>query len=205
MKTVFNLIIVDESGSMCSIQHQALTGMNETLQSIRSEAKKHPEIKQTVTLLTFDSDELKYHYNNVDALHVEDLPSDAYTPNAATPLYDAIGNGIARVQAKIKKGDKALVTIITDGYENSSEEYNLPMIVNLIDNLKRRGWTFTIIGADTIDLDSMAASFHIQASLKFAQTECGTKKMFERDRAARAHYNECLREGRAMDEADYFK
>ena len=36
MKTrVFNLIILDESGSMSCIERQALTGVNETLQTIR--------------------------------------------------------------------------------------------------------------------------------------------------------------------------
>ena len=34
MKRVFNLIIVDESGSMCVIEKQALAGMNETLETI---------------------------------------------------------------------------------------------------------------------------------------------------------------------------
>ena len=36
MKTkVFNLIILDESGSMSYIERQALNGLNETLQTIR--------------------------------------------------------------------------------------------------------------------------------------------------------------------------
>ena len=30
MKRVFNLIVVDESGSMCVIEKQALAGLNET-------------------------------------------------------------------------------------------------------------------------------------------------------------------------------
>ena len=33
-KRVFNLIIVDESGSMSCIENQALAGMNETLSTI---------------------------------------------------------------------------------------------------------------------------------------------------------------------------
>lgn len=37
-KRVFNLIVLDESGSMSSIYQPALTGVNETLQTIR-EAK----------------------------------------------------------------------------------------------------------------------------------------------------------------------
>ena len=34
-KRIFNLIIVDESGSMSVIRKQAFAGMNETLQTIR--------------------------------------------------------------------------------------------------------------------------------------------------------------------------
>ena len=35
MKTVYNLIIVDESGSMCLIEQQAFAGMNETIQTVQ--------------------------------------------------------------------------------------------------------------------------------------------------------------------------
>ena len=35
MKRVFNLLVVDESGSMSIIEHQALVGINETLTTIR--------------------------------------------------------------------------------------------------------------------------------------------------------------------------
>ena len=42
MKTrIFNLIILDESGSMYSIKHQAVTGVNETVQTIKSAQKQY--------------------------------------------------------------------------------------------------------------------------------------------------------------------
>ena len=43
-KRVFNLIIVDESGSMSVIRKQAFAGMNETLQTVREMQKKYPDI-----------------------------------------------------------------------------------------------------------------------------------------------------------------
>ena len=46
---VHNLIIVDASGSMTSIYEQALAGINETLSTIREEAKKSDKIEQSVT------------------------------------------------------------------------------------------------------------------------------------------------------------
>ena len=50
-KRVFNLIIVDESGSMSIIHRQAFSGMNETLQTIRMMQEKYPDQEQRVTTL----------------------------------------------------------------------------------------------------------------------------------------------------------
>ena len=43
-KRVFNLLILDESGSMSSIEKQAVDSVNETLQSVRSAQQKYEEI-----------------------------------------------------------------------------------------------------------------------------------------------------------------
>ena len=50
MKTrIFNLIIIDESGSMHSIMKAAIDSVNKTIQTIRSAQKKHEEQKLTRT------------------------------------------------------------------------------------------------------------------------------------------------------------
>ena len=46
-KKVFNLIIVDESGSMSVIREQAFTGMNETLKTIQNIQKKYSDTAKT--------------------------------------------------------------------------------------------------------------------------------------------------------------
>ena len=48
VSTTYNLIILDESGSMSDVRHQTISGCNETLNSIRNTAKDQPEIKQFV-------------------------------------------------------------------------------------------------------------------------------------------------------------
>ena len=40
---IYNLVILDESGSMMTIQEQAFTGVNETIQSIRQAQQEHPD------------------------------------------------------------------------------------------------------------------------------------------------------------------
>jgi len=55
---------------------------------------------------------------------VEDMTSKDYRPGGCTPLYDAMGKAISHLDACINEGDAVLVMIITDGYENSSEEFS---------------------------------------------------------------------------------
>lgn len=46
MKRVFNLLVVDESGSMSIIERQALVGINETLTTIQKMQKTHKDMEQ---------------------------------------------------------------------------------------------------------------------------------------------------------------
>ena len=78
---VHNLIIVDASGSMTSIYEQALAGINETLSTIREEAKKSDKIEQSVTVLSFASggEPLQYAYRNTIAEQTSPLTPNDYT------------------------------------------------------------------------------------------------------------------------------
>ena len=203
-KRVHNLIIVDESGSMSIIRKQAFTGMNETLQTVRQMQKKFPDQSQFVTLLTFDSCHTTWHYDDTPALETRDLSWKAYNPGGGTPLYDAIGKGISKVNAQIQDGDHVLVTIITDGEENSSEEWTLKMVRTMIEKLKKQGWTFTLIGTDNLDVESMAHSFAIDEHMEFHQDVEGTRAMFERERRSRERYNCCVAEDAAMPTGKFF-
>ena len=204
-KRVFNLIIVDESGSMSVIRKQAFAGMNETLQTVREMQKKYPETNQYVTLVTFDSDHTKWHYDNTPAADTKNLDWKAYNPCAATPLYDAMGKAISKVNAQIDEGDNVLVTVITDGEENSSEEWTLKMIRTMIEKLKKQNWTFTLIGTDNLDVETMAKSFAIDEHLEFQQDEAGTKALFACERRSRERYNCCIADDTLMPTGSFFK
>ena len=178
-KRVHNLIIVDESGSMEVIRKQAFVGMNETLQTVRKMQEKFPDQEQFVTLLTFDTGHTTWHYDNLPAAQTKDLDWKAYHPGGGTPLYDAIGKGISKTNAQIEDGDHVLVTIITDGEENSSEEWTLKMIRTMIEKLKKQ--------------------------MEFHQDMAGTKAMFARERRSRERYNCCVAEDAAMPVGSFFK
>ena len=175
-KRVFNLIIVDESGSMSIIRRQAFSGINETLQTVRNMQEQFPA----------------WHYDNTPAKQTKDLAWTDYSPSGGTPLYDAMGMAISKLNAQTSDADNVLVTVITDGEENSSKEWTLKMVRTMIEKLKQHNWTFTLIGTDNLDVEGMAHSFAIDEHLEFRQDEAGTKAMFARERRSRSRYNACL-------------
>ena len=221
MKTkIFNVMILDKSGSMNSIARQAVTGVNETLASIRSQQLKNPEQDNYVTLVAFCGCELKTIYDQVPIAETKDLTDSDYRPCCMTPLYDAVGTTITRVHALKSKDDysMALVTIITDGYENASREFTLTAIKSLIDSYKEQGWQFTYIGADH-DVEHVAFSLHIDHHLQFDKTPQATHAMFAKERKSRHRWtkklatlmtsddideDERLRQIKDANQADYF-
>lgn len=190
MKTkVFNLIILDESGSMCCIERQALNGLNETLQTIRGAQKKYPEQEQLVSIVPFESGNIRLLRDKVSIKEVKDLRPKEYNPGGSTPLYDAIGFGINSIRNEVSDDDSVLVTIITDGDENSSVEYTGKAIATIIDELKKKGWMFTYIGANQ-DAVSVAMTINISNAMNFVQDNEGTRAMFESERRSRERYFE---------------
>jgi uncharacterized protein YegL len=178
---VFNLIILDESGSMRSIKKPALDGLNETLQSIRTAQKTHKDLQQHyVTLVTFNSNGIKIRtiFDQVTVSGIRKLKSRDYQPYDGTPLYDAMGNSLSKLRNQLNKKEKnqVLVTIITDGKENDSQEYSGKRIKNLVKKLKKSGWVFTYIGANQ-DVDAVAGSLSINNRMRFDADETGVQRM----------------------------
>ena len=174
MKTrIHNLIILDESGSMESIKRAAINGMNETVQSIRDAQKKHDDQEHIVSLVSFNSSEIKGIYDCVPVAEVKELTDKEYVPDCCTPLYDAMGLSLNHLRAKVNDEDKVLVTIITDGEENSSSEYNSAAIKALVDSLKEKGWVFAYIGANQ-DVLKVAQTISVTNVMNFSSTDFGT-------------------------------
>ena len=66
-------------------------------------------------------------------------------------------------------------------------------------------WTFTLIGTDNLNVESMAHSFAIEEHLEFHQDERGTKEMFERERRGRERYCCSLHENKPMPKGSFFE
>lgn len=188
---VFNLIILDESGSMSSIERQAIDGVNETVQTIRAAQKKHENQEHFVTFVSFNSDAVKTIYDKEEVFKVKELTDKDYCPACCTPLYDAMGMSVTKLRKSVADDDVVLVTIITDGYENASREYNGPSIKSLVESLKAKGWVFSYIGANQ-DVEKVAATMSINNTLSFSANVEGTKAMFAKESKARLRFTSRL-------------
>ena len=202
MKTrIFNLIIIDESGSMQSIKKEAIDSVNETVQTIRSAQKKHEEQEHYVSLVTFN-DDVKTIYECVPVDEVKELTNETYRPDCCTALYDAMGISLNALRKKVAEDDKVLVTVVTDGYENASKEYSGKAIKALVDELKAKGWVFAYIGANQ-DVEAVATKISINNVMKFEATSVGTAKMSSKLSFARGHlYDRIAKNCFSADEAN---
>ncbi len=208
-QTVYNLIILDESGSMSGITPQTISGCNETINTIKASQETNAETQnQKISIFVFQSNPSNpshYIVKNCPASDVNHITEKDYQPWGGTPLYDAIGSTLTDLRATVDKDTFAVgcVTIITDGMENASRLYSHERVVRMIDELKEMGWNFSFIGAN-IEASRTSASLHIDHSLQFEQNEEGTKHMFDQECRSRRGWNERIKMAfsKAMAEDD---
>lgn len=200
---VFNLIILDESGSMDCVWAQTISNCNETLQTIFSAQKEfYATQDHFISIYTFqDAGPLKsrYLFRNRPIAEARMLTAKDYRPNGCTPLYDAVGETLTDLEAVAETHDDAVasVTIITDGEENSSRRYSGSDVAKIISRLKEKGWNFNIIGAN-IDVESLAKDLHIDNTLKWEQTQEGTSSMGKKLNESQRSYYRAMAEEEQM-------
>lgn len=187
---VFNVIILDKSGSMESIRQAAIDGFNETLAGIKKAQDKFGKTQEHfVSLLTFCDCEKKYVFDKVPVGDARKLTMADYEPCCCTPLYDAMGFTLTSMRNHVRKIDDAVVvvTIITDGLENASKEFTGSAVKQLVKELKGEGWTFTYMGANQ-DSVEVAMSLSIRNSRNFAATAAGTRATMAKDTSTRMNF-----------------
>lgn len=132
-------VVLDRSGSMFSIAQDAAGGYNTWLasqQALPGEA--------TLTLTLFDHELLTQPM--VALRDAKPLDNRSYIPRGMTALYDAIGAAITRL--RFRNPAKAILVILTDGYENKSTEYDATTVRAMIEDAQKRGWQVVYLSAD---------------------------------------------------------
>jgi hypothetical protein len=95
---VFNLIILDESGSMYQIKSLIISGFNEIVQTVQGLALQYPEQQHVITLVSFNSLATKTLLEREEVSKLKPIDDALYNPNGGTPLYDAMGNSIQQLR-----------------------------------------------------------------------------------------------------------
>lgn len=187
---VFNVIILDRSGSMECIRQAAVEGFNETLAGIKKAQEKFDDTQDHfVSLVTFCSCETKHVFDKTPVAEASPLKMADFQPCCTTPLNDAMGITLTAMRKYVKdiEDSVVVVTIITDGMENASHEYNGKTIKELVERLRGEGWTFTYMGANQ-DSVEVAMKLSIRNSRNFAYSNEGTRASMEKDTSTRMNF-----------------
>jgi len=184
-KKLYVSFVLDETGSMQGVKEQTISGFNEYVDTLKDEKNAD---KVRFTLTKFNSEKVQIVHDAIKMSKVEHLNSETYRPAALTPLYDAIGRTIRSLEKAIEgKKRNALVVIQTDGFENHSKEFTRKGIFDLIEEKKKKGWTFAFLGADQ---DAWVAGGQIgipkSSSLSYARAQ--SREAFQEAASSTADY-----------------
>jgi len=170
-------IVLDRSGSMLSVLDDAVNGFNQFI-----EDQKKVEGEATVTLVQFDT----VHEVVYKGKKLEDVPSLDLQPRGFTALLDAVGKAIAEIGEHLKamteddRPKQVIFVILTDGRENSSKEYSLQQVKQMIEHQTNvYKWQFVFLGANQ-DAIQVAGGMGISAgaTMTYAATPEGTRDAF---------------------------
>ena len=186
MKTIKQRFVIDESGSMSSQQDTIISGFNEQLESMRQE-EKQKNVRYLVSLTKF-ANVAEVVFKDLPLDKVPQLTKETYVPNGYTALLDAIGKTI---DTATPGETDVVVTIMTDGQENSSCVFKKVQIKTLIDIRQRENkWGFVYFGANqdawseasqlgvanamTYTVSNTATAINYMSSVRCAYTDTAT-------------------------------
>ncbi len=154
-------ILLDRSGSMQSLWDEALNSVNAYVDELsRPDPKTGLFVESQTTFATFDkhrqtSGFVEIIRDRVSPSNWVPVSDDEVHPRGLTPLFDAIGEIVAR--AKREGGEKVIFVVMTDGHENASVEMTAKSTKALIEDVKARGWEFVFLGANFADFSDANA------------------------------------------------
>jgi Mg-chelatase subunit ChlD len=194
-KIIHTLFILDKSTSMSGYTKRTIESINANLAILRKEAAENG-IDIFNTLLSFsannnnwgllnaaqNSDDFNFIRIGKNVNDIADITDAEYIPQGGTPLLDAIGKGIEKLKETLgdelgKDNVTVVVTIFTDGEENSSRQFSKADIKKMIEHFSSDNkWTFTFVGCGSIDnVTATSANLGIAAmnTIAFADTAKG--------------------------------
>lgn len=136
--------LLDRTGSMTNIWDSTIEGFNEFVQS-----QLKADYKTVWNVTVFDSESIDLVREGVKGKDMEPLTTTEVWPRGMTPLHDAIAKTIHSTDKLADAYDGVVFVILTDGFENASQEYDLHKVRELIrDREDNKNWQVIFLGAN---------------------------------------------------------
>ena len=148
-KTLHSYFLLDRTGSMAPLKTAVEAGYAAYVKEQQAQLGA-----MYLTVAQFDSREPFEVLIQSQDIHMAPRRLERYEPREATPLYDAIERMIEHAEKTSGGSDEVIVIIFTDGAENASRHATRQRVFDKIEEKKKRGWTFSFLGAN---MDSFAA------------------------------------------------
>jgi len=171
------IVVLDRSGSMSTVINDTIGGFNTFL-----DEQKKTVGEANLTLIQFD-DRYEIVHNGVDIQNVPALTTTTYVPRGMTALFDAVMKTSIDVGERLAKTPESerpslvIFVILTDGQENSSKEFRLAQVKDMIKHqTEKYNWQFLFLGADQ---DSFQADHvGVSAGNTFSYDSASTNQVY---------------------------
>jgi hypothetical protein len=198
-KKIFNLIIVDASGSMKSKEEEVKGGLRILLKQIADDHRTHPELENTVCITDFSNhDDFRVLIDNAPVTGQTDFDVEQYATRGMTALYDAIGLSFRKIPAGT---DSAFISIFTDGEENDSKEFTAEGVKQLVEEARKKNWAVVFMGTSEA---SMLQARRMGVSDKnlflYRDSKLGTALAYDKMAGSRKMMNEKLKANESLDD-----
>lgn len=214
---IHNVHILDVSGSMTGSKIQsARLGINEEINKLRLSDIKN----MTFSLVEFDSrytssglgnpmEELRvtkpYWMSSIKSLK----PYVGRNPDGGTPLYQVTGETIEQLLKEVSPNDRVVITIFTDGGENSSKgKYsNASSLKEIMDTVQaNNNFTITFMGTEH-DVEHMISKMKLSKgnTLSHSNTPESIKTSYLKRSASLMMYSKSVNEGEFATTDTFFK
>ena len=166
------ILVVDASSSMSATSKETV----DAVENLINEHRNLKDKKVRIEIYSFDSAVKKL----VPLTKLKDYTGsfvDLYRPSGMTALFDGIGKAITE-NIDDKEFAKTSFVILTDGQENSSQEFDKASATKLISKVQDElGWDVTYLGAKAADFESFTSSIGIKGgkAIAFDPNQTGTR------------------------------
>ena len=140
-------ILLDRSGSMETMWNEALGSINGYIKKLKKSDQIH--------LAAFDNVSHDI-VRDCKAKDWKDITREEINPRGGTPLYDSCGK--IMTLAESYGGKKALLVVMTDGYENASQEYTQAAIKAKVKSWEEKKWEVVFLGANFDSVETVSGS-----------------------------------------------